>query len=324
MAGITDAPFRALCRRYGAGYTVAEMVSARPELRHTRKSRLRSQISDDPEPRAMQIVGADVETLVESAVVNVEQGAQIIDINMGCPAKKVCRKAAGSALLKDEGLVTEILQGVAAAVSVPVTLKMRTGWDLQNRNALKVATLAERAGIKAVTIHGRSRACGFRGSAEYATIRLVKENVSIPVFANGDITTPQQAARVLDMTGADAVVVGRGAQGRPWIFKQIGHYLQTGELIAPPGTEEILQVIRHHLRALHLYYGEHQGVGIARKHFGWYCLGWGAEGKRLKAEFNQLKSADAQLSLLKTDLFTRKAYSGGNDDLALAGVNVAI
>ncbi|MEL0081636.1 MAG: tRNA dihydrouridine synthase DusB [Gammaproteobacteria bacterium] len=311
MAGITDAPFRALCRRYGAGYTVAEMVSARPELRHTRKSQLRSQISGDPEPRAMQIVGADVETLVESALVNVGQGAQIIDINMGCPAKKVCRKAAGSALLTDEGLVTEILQGVAGAVSVPVTLKMRTGWDLQHRNALKVATIAERAGISALTIHGRSRACGFRGSAEYATIALVKENVSIPVFANGDITTPQQAARVLNMTGADAVVIGRGAQGRPW-------------LLASPEIEEILQVIRHHLRALHLYYGEHQGVGIARKHFGWYCLNWGEAGKRLKKAFNQLQSAEAQLSLLETGLFARKAHSGGNDDLALAGVNVAI
>ncbi|RLA05954.1 MAG: tRNA dihydrouridine synthase DusB, partial [Gammaproteobacteria bacterium] len=289
MAGITDAPFRALCRRYGAGYTVTEMVSAKPELQHTRKSLLRTHISDDPEPRAVQIVGGDVETLVAAAVTNVARGAQIIDINMGCPAKKVCRKAAGSALLKDEGLVADILQAVVASVAVPVTLKMRTGWDIQQRNAVTVATLAERAGIKALTIHGRSRACGYRGSAEYDTIRTVKESISLPVFANGDITTPQQAAHVLEITGADAVVVGRGAQGRPWIFDQIHQYLQHGRLIQPPGVNEVLQVIRQHLLDLHSYYGERQGIGMARKHFGWYCADWGAAGKVVRAEFNQLQ-----------------------------------
>jgi len=309
MAGITDAPFRALCRRYGAGYTVAEMVSAKPELQRTRKSRLRSHISDDPVPRAMQIVGADVETLVQAAITNVARGAQIIDINMGCPAKKVCRKAAGSALLKDESLVANILHSVVDAVAVPVTLKMRTGWDLQQRNAVTVATLAEQAGIQALTIHGRSRACGFRASVEYDTIRRVKENVSIPVFANGDITTPQQAARVLEATGADAVVVGRGAQGRPWIFEQIHRYLQHGELVKSPGLEEVLQLVHQHLRALHSYYGERQGVAIARKHFGWYCADWGSAGKLVRAEFNQLQSAVEQLALLDSWSVARMARS---------------
>lgn len=308
MAGITDAPFRDICRRYGAGYTVAEMVSAKKELQHTRKSRLRSQIGGDPEPRAIQIVGADAQSLAEAAVTNVDRGAQIIDINMGCPAKKVCRKAAGSALLRDEGLVAEILQAVVAAVSVPVTLKIRTGWDREFRNAVTIARLAEASGVVALTVHGRSRACGFRGSAEYDTIRQVKESVSIPVFANGDIVSPEQAARVLALTGADAVVVGRGAQGRPWIFDQINRYLRDGKITEAPPVDEIFQLIRDHLLALHRYYGEHQGVKIGRKHFGWYCAEWGEAGRRARSEFNQLQTADAQLALLEAWAVTRREH----------------
>ena len=293
------------------------MVSAKPELQHTRKSRLRSHIADDPEPRAMQIVGADVETLVQAAQTNAARGAQIIDINMGCPAKKVCRKAAGSALLRDEGLVAEILQAVVAAVTIPVTLKMRTGWDLQQRNAITVAGLAERAGIQALTIHGRSRACGFRASVEYDTIRAVKASVSIPVFANGDITSPQQAAGVLEKTGADAVVVGRGAQGRPWIFEQIQQYLLHRTLVESPGISERLQVIREHLLALHGYYGERQGVVMARKHFGWYCADWGGEGKAFRAEFNQLQFPADQLALLESGSVARMARQGKHDRSAV-------
>ena len=308
MAGITDAPFRALCRRYGAGHAVAEMVSANPELQGTRKSILRSDISADQQPRAIQIVGGDVEIMVQAAIRNAERGAQVIDINMGCPAKKVCRKAAGSALLRDPGLVKEILFGVVAAVDVPVTLKIRTGWSPETRNAEIIAGLAEEAGIQALTIHGRSRQCGYRGTVEYDTIRRVKENISIPVFANGDITTPEQAEQVLNLTGADGVVIGRAAQGRPWIFQQINEYLQNGRRIDPPDQIERLTVIREHLLAIHRYYGDVQGVAMARKHFGWYCADWGDEGLAVRRRFNRLGSPIEQLQLLESWSATRRVH----------------
>ena len=308
MAGITDAPFRTICRRYGAGHAVAEMVSANPDLQGTRKSLLRSDISADLEPRAIQIVGGDVDDMVQAAIRNAQRGAQIIDINMGCPAKKVCRKAAGSALLRDPVLVAEILVGVVAAVDVPVTLKIRTGWSPETRNAEMIAGLAQAAGIQALTIHGRSRQCGYRGAVEYDTIRRVKENVSIPVFANGDITSPEQAEQVLNLTGVDGVVIGRAAQGQPWIFHQINEYLQTGLRVAPPDQNERLTVIRDHLLAIHRYYGDVQGVAMARKHFGWYCADWGDEGVAVRKRFNQLESPIEQLKLLESWSATRRVH----------------
>ncbi len=270
MAGVTDLPFRNLCRRYGAGLAVSEMISSRPQLRHHRRTRQRADHEGEAEPRAVQILGVDPKEMAECARINADLGAQIIDINMGCPAKKVCRVAAGSALLRDEARVAEILTAVVAAVSVPVTLKIRTGWDKANRNAVSVARIAEDAGIQALTVHGRTRACGFQGEAEYHTIAEVKQAVGIPVIANGDITTPEKARRVLAYTGADAVMIGRAARGQPWLFRRIGHFLRTGEPLAEPGWEEKIRVIGDHVRALHRYYGPRQGVRIARKHIKWY------------------------------------------------------
>ena len=271
MAGVTDTPFRRLCRRLGAGLAVSEMVASSPRLRDTRKSRLRRCHDDEPSPRAVQIAGADPAQLAKAARFNVDQGAQIIDINMGCPAKKVCRVAAGSALLADEALVGRILDAVVAAVAVPVTLKIRTGPTPHTRNALRIARIAEQAGVAALAVHGRSRACAFHGRAEYDTIREVKHVVSIPVIANGDISTAQQAAQVLRHTGADAVMIGRAAQGNPWIFREIAHYLATGRLLAAPQPGEVLHTLLEHLDALHDFHGEFAGVRIARKHLGWYC-----------------------------------------------------
>ena len=271
MAGVTDRPFRQLCRRLGAGMTVSEMVSANALLWGSTKTLTRIDHRNEPEPRIVQIVGAEPQSLAEAALINVQKGAHIIDINMGCPAKKVCNKAAGSALLRDETLVDEILQTVVAAVKVPVTLKIRTGWDPENRNAIKIAELAERAGVAALTIHGRTRADAFKGHAEYDTIRAVKQSVNIPIIANGDISSPQVAKNVLNYTNADGIMIGRAAQGNPWIFQEVEHYIETGSLLPAPSSPEVCAVLCEHLTNLYALYGEHRGVRVARKHIAWYC-----------------------------------------------------
>jgi tRNA-dihydrouridine synthase B len=295
MAGVTDRPFRALCRRYGAALAASEMVSARPELRHTRKSRLRRVHEGEPWPIAVQIVGADPAMMAEAARENVAQGAQVIDINMGCPAKKVCNAAAGSALLEDEPLVGRILDAVVGAVAVPVTLKMRTGPSPERRNAVRIARIAESAGVQLLAVHGRTRACGFRGRAEFDTIAEVKAAVRIPVVANGDIAGAQDAKRVLAHTRVDGIMIGRGAHGRPWIFRAIERYLASGERCAEPSLAEIRSVVIEHLEALYTLYGEAQGVRVARKHLGWYARGLpGGEAFRQAAVC--IQSAQAQLA----------------------------
>jgi len=293
MAGVTDLPFRKLCRQMGAGLVVSEMVAADPSTWSTRKSRLRLQFGDEPAPRSVQIAGYDPQMMAEAARYNVDQGAQIIDINMGCPAKKVCKRAAGSALLRDPQLVDDILNGVVKAVDVPVTLKIRTGWDRQNRNALAIAKIAEDAGIAALAIHGRTRACRFVGEVEYDSIAQVVDGVSLPVIANGDITTPEQAAQVLKHTGGSAVMIGRGAQGNPWIFQQINHYLECGELLPPPSYQQIGDIMINHLRSLHEFYGEVGGVRISRKHIGWYSDQLPG-GRAFTQIFNRLETTEQQ------------------------------
>jgi tRNA-dihydrouridine synthase B len=270
MAGVTDRPFRQLCRELGAGYVVTEMIAADPGLRETRKSMWRSDFDGEAAPIAVQIAGSDPEWLAEAARYNVGLGAQIIDINMGCPVKKVCKKLAGSALLSNLTLVGQILDAVVAAVDVPVTLKIRTGPHSENRNGVEVAKIAEQSGIAALAVHGRTRAQRFRGDAEYATIRNICQAISIPVFANGDVTSARQAVDVLSFTGAEGLMVGRGAQGNPWIFRELNHYLQTGKELAPPDANEVHAVMNEHLNRLHRFYGERTGVRVARKHIGWY------------------------------------------------------
>jgi tRNA-dihydrouridine synthase B len=269
MAGITDRPFRRIARRMGAALAVSEMISSRPELRESRKTRLRQDHAGEPGPIAVQIAGGDPQMLADAARHNAGLGADIIDINMGCPAKKVCNVAAGSALLENEALVARILQAVVAAVEVPVTLKIRTGPAPERRNAVRVARLAEDAGIQALAIHGRSRACMFEGRAEYETIAEVKSRVRIPVVANGDVETPEDARRVLELTGADGIMIGRAAQGRPWLYRVIARYLETGEKLPPPGVPEIGALLVEHLEGLYDLYGEEQGARVARKHIGW-------------------------------------------------------
>ena len=293
MAGVTDQPFRQLCRRLGAGMVVSEMVTSDMRLWNTRKSSLRMVHEGDPEPRSVQIAGGDAQMLAEAARRNVELGAQIIDINMGCPAKKVCNKAAGSALLKDQALVREILQAVVAAVDVPVTLKIRTGWDRQNKNGVEVAKIAEDAGIVALAVHGRTRTDLYTGEAEYDTIAAIKQALSIPVLANGDIDSPQKAKAVLAATGVDGLLIGRAAQGRPWIFREIEHYLRTGEQLPAPGLFEVERILLEHLTALHAFYGDVMGVRIARKHVSWY-LATLPGAREFRAHFNRLDSTDAQ------------------------------
>ena len=293
MAGVTDQPFRQLCRRLGAGLVVSEMVTSDVSLWNTRKSSLRMIHSGDAEPRSVQIAGGDPQMLAEAARRNVEMGAQIIDINMGCPAKKVCNKAAGSALMKDEQLVSAILQAVVAAVDVPVTLKIRTGWDRANKNGLNVAKIAEQSGISALAVHGRTRADLYTGEAEYDTIAAIKQAVTLPVFANGDIDSPQKARQVLDATGADGLLIGRAAQGRPWIFREIDHYLATGTQLPAPSLLEVEGILLEHLAALHAFYGDVMGVRIARKHVGWY-LATLPGAREFRAQFNRLESTDAQ------------------------------
>ncbi len=288
MAGVTDRPFRQLCREMGAGLVVSEMVTSDVSLWNTRKSRLRMDHSGEDEPRSVQIAGGDPEMLAEAARLNAEHGAQIIDINMGCPAKKVCNKAAGSALLKDEKLVSEILEAVVGAVDIPVTLKIRTGWNPENRNGVTIARIAEQSGIQALAVHGRTRADAYKGEAEYDTIARIKQEISIPVFANGDITSPEKARYVMDYTGADAVMIGRGAQGRPWIFRQISHYLATGEQLPEPDQQTKHDILSRHLDELYDFYGEVMGVRIARKHVNWY-LGTQENGTDFRRFFNRLE-----------------------------------
>ncbi|HRQ59117.1 MAG TPA: tRNA dihydrouridine synthase DusB [Azoarcus taiwanensis] len=274
MAGVTDRPFRQLCKKMGAGVAVSEMVTSNSLLYGSAKTQRRANHDGEVDPISVQIAGADPAMMAEAARYNADRGAQIIDINMGCPAKKVCNVMAGSALMQDEPLVTRILEAVVTAVpNTPVTLKFRTGWNRENRNAPTIARIAEESGIRAIAIHGRTRADQYTGDAEYDTIAHVKTLVRIPVIVNGDITTPQKAKQVLDYTGADGVMIGRAAQGRPWIFREIEHYLATGELLAPPLVTEIHRVCREHLADLYDFYGEETGVKIARKHISWYTKG---------------------------------------------------
>ena len=298
MAGVTDKPFRLLCKRLGAGLAVSEMTNADPRLWHTRKSLQRMDHVGEPEPVSVQIAGYDPAMLAEAARFNVANGAQIIDINMGCPAKKVCNVWSGSALLQDEPLVARIVKAVVDAVEVPVTLKIRTGWDRQNKNALNIAHLAEDNGIAALAVHGRTRADKYEGEAEYDTITAVKAAVRIPVLANGDVSTPQQAHHVLDITGADALMIGRGAQGRPWIFREIAHYLATGQLLPEPEPAEVATILLGHLEQLYAFYGELQGVRIARKHLGWYAKDR-PENAAFRQVVNRAESADTQLRLTR-------------------------
>lgn len=299
MAGVTDLPFRRLCRKMGAGLVVSEMVAADPNTWSTRKSRLRVQFGDEPAPRSVQIAGYDPQMMAEAALFNVQLGAEIIDINMGCPAKKVCKRAAGSALLQNPELVESILTAVVSAVDVPVTLKIRTGWDRQNRNAETIARIAEDSGVAALAVHGRTKACRFVGEVEYDTIAKVVDAVSIPVLANGDITDPQRAVSVLKHTGAAAVMIGRAAQGNPWIFNQINHFLKYDQPLSPPSMEECSQVMSEHLLALHEFYGETGGVRISRKHIGWYINSLPG-GKEFTRVFNTLETTEQQRHFLQS------------------------
>ncbi|WP_293267245.1 tRNA dihydrouridine synthase DusB [Neptunomonas sp.] len=298
MAGVTDQPFRQLCRRLGAGLVVSEMVTSDTRLWNSRKSVNRLNHTGEDEPRSVQIAGGDPLMMAEAARMNAERGAQIIDINMGCPAKKVCNKAAGSALLKDEPLVLSILQAVVGAVDIPVTLKIRTGWSTDQKNAETVARMAEDTGIQALAIHGRTRACGYKGEAEYDTIANVRKIIEIPLFANGDISSPEKAKEVLSYTGADAVMIGRTAQGNPWIFKEIDHYLRHNKRLEKPALQEVRNTLLSHLAALHQFYGEYLGVRIARKHVGWY-LHHQPKGVSFRAHFNQLESAVEQVAAIE-------------------------
>ncbi len=298
MAGITDRPFRRLARRFGAALAVSEMVSSRPELRDSRKTRLRTNHAGEIGPISVQIAGADPEMLAEAARHNVAEGAEIIDINMGCPAKKVCNVNAGSALLENEALVARIVEAVVKAVEVPVTLKIRTGARPESRNAVRVAHIAESAGIQLLAIHGRTRACAFGGRAEYETIAEVKSRVRIPVIANGDIETPADAKRVMELTGADGVMIGRAAQGKPWLFRDIAQFLESGEAAAPAPLYEIASVLVEHLEGLYDLYGPEHGARIARKHIGWTVRGLPG-GETLRREANALVCAEAQASAVR-------------------------
>jgi len=305
MAGITDRPFRRLARRFGAALAVSEMVSSRPELRGSRKTRLRLDHAGEPGPISVQIAGADPQMLAEAARLNVAEGAEIIDINMGCPAKKVCNVHAGSALLENEALVARILEAVVAAADVPVTLKIRTGPAPERRNALRIARIAEAAGVQALAIHGRTRACMFEGRAEYECIAEVKAAVRIPVIANGDIRCAGDAKRVLEATGADGIMVGRAAQGRPWLFREIAHYLATGEHLAPPPPREIGAVLAEHLDGLYSLYGCDHGARVARKHIGWTVRALPG-GEAFRSSVNRLHAADEQRAAVN-DYFERLA-----------------
>ncbi len=296
MAGVTDKPFRVLCKRLGAGLCVSEMTTSDPRFWNTAKSRHRMDHAGEPAPISVQIAGTVPEVMADAARYNVDHGAQIIDINMGCPAKKVCNAWAGSALMREPDLVARILDAVVGAVDVPVTLKIRTGWAADQRNALTIARIAEQAGVAALAIHGRTRDQQYTGVAEYDTIAQVKAALTIPVFANGDVDSPEKARLVLEHTGCDAVLVGRAAQGRPWIFREIAHYLATGEKLPEPSLQEVRDVLLGHLQHLHEFYGETSGVRIARKHLGWYAKDR-PENAAFRQVVNQAESAQAQLHL---------------------------
>jgi tRNA-dihydrouridine synthase B len=308
MAGVTDRPFRQLCKRLGAGYAVSEMAASNPRLWDSVKTSRRIDHAGEIEPKAVQIAGADPVMMAEAARFNVGRGAQIIDINMGCPAKKVCNVAAGSALMGDESLALRIIQAVVAAVDVPVTVKMRTGTDSGNRNAVRLARGAEQAGVAMITVHGRTRACQYHGPVDYDTIAAVKASVSVPVVANGDIDSPEKARQVLRATGADAIMIGRAAQGRPWIFREIDHYLATGQVLAAPTWREVWNLLRQHLLDHYVFYGEFVGVRTARKHIGWYLQGMQqdrllqggliTEMATLRAQINSSDAPEKQLQLI--------------------------
>jgi len=321
MAGVTDRPFRQLCRRLGAGYAVSEMVASDPRLFDTPKTRRRTDHAGEPAPIAVQIAGAAPSLLAAAARHNVARGAQIVDINMGCPAKKVCNAAAGSALLSDEALVARILDAVVAAVDVPVTLKIRTGPDPAHRNALAIARIAERAGVAALTVHGRTRACLFTGPVEYDTIAAVKASVTIPVIANGDIDSPERARDVLAHTGADAIMIGRAAQGRPWLFREIAHFLDTGRHLPPPTVAEARELILAHLADHYAFHGEDAGVRTARKHLGWYVRDL-AGGEAARAEFNAADTTTAQVAAAQR-FFDRLARCGERLQYANGGGTTA-
>jgi tRNA-dihydrouridine synthase B len=308
MAGVTDRPFRMLCKRMGAGMAVSEMVASNSLLYGSEKTRRRANHEGETGPVSVQIVGADAKMLAQAAQYNVDRGAQIIDINMGCPAKKICNVMAGSALLQNEPLVAQLLEAVVGAVNVPVTLKIRTGWDKQNRNAIRIARIAEDSGIQALAIHGRTRACAYTGEAEYDTIAEVKAGVNIPIIANGDIDTPEKARYVLQHTGADAVMIGRAAQGRPWLFREIDHFLKTGVHLPAPQAGEIQRILHDHIQDLYGLYGEHAGLRVARKHISWYTKGL-AGSAQFRYRMNQLESPAAQLAAVD-DFFAQQAQPG--------------
>jgi tRNA-dihydrouridine synthase B len=307
MAGVTDRPFRQLCKQLGAGYAVSEMAASDPRLWATEKTSRRINHDGEMEPKAVQIAGADPMVLADCARFNVDRGAQIIDINMGCPVKKVCNSWCGSALLQHPTLVGRILDAVVAAVDVPVTLKFRTGWDRQNKNALAIAAMAQSSGIAMLTLHGRTRADGYSGVAEYETIAAVKAAVSIPVVANGDITSPEKAKMVLQATDADAVMIGRAAQGRPWIFREIAHFLHTGEYLPAPLVTEVRGLMLHHLQAHYAFYGDFMGLRTARKHIGWYVRDLPG-GEAFRQSMNRLETCEEQLAAVDTFFELQLAY----------------
>lgn len=298
MAGVTDRPFRELCRSQGAGLAVSEMLSSNPRVWNSKKSRLRMDYHGESGIRSVQIAGSEPIAMATAAQLCVQQGAQIVDINMGCPAKKVNKKKAGSALLPHPELVKAILESVVDAVDIPVTLKIRTGWDPESRNGLEIAQIAQQAGIQALAVHGRTRQCLYKGEAEYDTIKIIKENVTIPVIANGDITSVEKAKYVLEHTGADAIMIGRGAQGAPWIFNEINHYLTTGEHMQPMAKQEVTSILLSHVQALHDFYGEVMGPRIARKHVGWYLQAQDELG-HFKRQFNAIDCPTEQLKTLE-------------------------
>lgn len=306
MAGITDLPFRRLCREQGAGLAISEMISSDSSLWATPKSVRRMNLSGEPGPVSVQILGSDPKKMAAAARINIDLGADIIDINMGCPARKVCRAESGAALLRDEDKVKRILDTVVAAVEVPVTLKIRTGWDRDNRNGTRIARIAEQSGIQALTVHGRTKACGFSGSAEYETIREIKQTISIPVIANGDIETPESAKKILASTGVDGIMIGRAARGRPWLFGAMEHYLTKGEMLPDPSPEWIGGLILEHLERLYAFYGESQGIRIARKHLGWYGRGFPGSAD-FRAEINKIGTTQEQQELVKRYYYKQTA-----------------
>ncbi|MCZ6560004.1 MAG: tRNA dihydrouridine synthase DusB [Gammaproteobacteria bacterium] len=315
MAGVTDRPFRQLCRDQGAGLTPTEMLTADTRLWNTTKSRRRLDYEGEPGPIIVQIAGAEPQMLATAAREAVSRGAQIIDINMGCPAKKVCKRLAGSALLKDEDLVKRILDTVVAAVDVPVTLKIRTGWDKDHRNGLRIARIAEQCGVQALAVHGRTRACKFQGEAEYGTIRLIKQAVEIPVIANGDIDSPQKAARVLEETKADGIMIGRAAQGRPWLFSQIDFYCHHGKLKPAPANDRVRDIMLAHLQNLYGFYGEYTGIRVARKHLGWYFNACGIPAQ-IRNKAVRAETAQEQERLVGNLFSTGEHYQNPGRNLA--------